>query len=165
MQPEERSLHLLLWTAAQRKNTVGTDMQGAGWTKPDAVWARSTTLAPGDAPSPRPLRHGSLPADGDLSLTSVRSGEEAAVTVRGEVDCASARLLANELGDLLRQGACRLTVSLAEVTFIDSTGLATLVSALRAARAAGGDVVLHAPKKSVRKVLAITGADRFFVLT
>ncbi len=96
---------------------------------------------------------------------SVRSGPEATVTVRGELDCASARLLADEFGDLLDEGICELTIDLAELTFIDSTGLATLVSALRAAREIGGDVVLHAPRRPVRKVLAISGADRFFVLT
>jgi hypothetical protein len=63
------------------------------------------------------------------------SGREATVTVRGEVDCASGRLLADELGELLDHGICRLTVDLAGMTFIDSTGLAT------------------------------AGADRFFVLT
>jgi anti-sigma B factor antagonist len=87
------------------------------------------------------------------------------VTVWGELDCTSARLLDAELAELLREGTCRLTVDLAEMTFIDSTGLATLVSALRAARERGGDVVLHAPRRCVRKVLAISGADRFFVLT
>jgi anti-sigma B factor antagonist len=85
--------------------------------------------------------------------------------VRGELDCASAPLLADELDELLDEGTCRLTVDLAEMTFIDSTGLATLVQALGAAREAGGDVVLHAPRKCARKVLAITGADRFFSLT
>jgi anti-sigma B factor antagonist len=96
---------------------------------------------------------------------SVRSRREAEVTVRGELDCASAGILADELGELLGEGTCRLTVDLAGMTFIDSTGLDTLVSALKAAREIGGDVVLHAPRKCVRKVLAITGAEGFFVLT
>lgn len=136
-------------------------MQRAGRTPPGVSRARSTTLVPsaGSQQVARP------PADGGLRLRSVRSGREATVTVRGEVDCASARLLATELGELLDQGACRITVSLADVTFMDATGLATLLSALQAARQAGGDVVLHSPRRCVRKVLAITGADRFFVVT
>ena len=85
--------------------------------------------------------------------------------MRGELDCANAHLLAEELGGLLGEGTCRLTVDLADMTFIDSTGLATLVWALRAARAEGGDLVLHGPTRCARKVLAITGADRFFVIT
>ena len=60
---------------------------------------------------------------------------------------------------------CRVTVDRAAMTFIDSTGLATLVSALRAARGGGGDVVLHAPRRCVRKVLEISGAGRMFVVT
>ena len=173
MQPEERSLHLLLWTAAQRRPTLATDVGkrahpagcNAMSTRPGVLRARTTTLAPAAAPSPSSPQDGRLPTDAELHLRSVRSGREATVTVRGELDRASARLLADELGELLREGMCRLTVDLAEVTFIDSTGLATLVSALRAARERGGDVVLRAPRRCVRKVLAISGADRFFVLT
>ena len=115
--------------------------------------ASSTTLAPGAT------------RDGQLTLSSVRSGHEATVTVRGELDCASAHLLADELGELLRAGTRRIVVDLAEMTFIDSTGLATLVWALRAAREDGGDLVLRAPRRCARKALAITGADRFFLIT
>jgi anti-sigma B factor antagonist len=103
--------------------------------------------------------------NGELGVSSLRSGHEATVTVRGELDCASAHLLADELGQLLRDGTLHIAVDLAEVTFIDSTGLATLVGALRAARQEGGDVVLRGPRESARKVLAITGADRFFSIT
>jgi anti-sigma B factor antagonist len=181
VQPKERSLHLLLWTAAQRKQALANDRgrrahpagcssttkpkQSAGWNKPGAWRARSTTLAPGAAPPTGSLQDRRLLAAGELDLKSVRSGAEATVTLRGELDCASAPVLNDELGELLREGACRITLSLAEVTFMDATGLATLVSALRAAREAGGDVVLHAARPCVRKVLAITGVDRLFVFT
>ena len=181
MQSEERSLHLLLWMAAQRRPALASDMgrrahpagcrtrtearQRLESTKPGVLWARSTTLAPDAAASPGSLHDGHLATDGQLSLRSVRSGRTATVIVRGELDCVSAPLLADELRTLLGEGTCRLTVGLAEMTFIDSTGLTTLVWALRAAREAGGDVVLHAPGRSARKVLAITGADRFFLVT
>ena len=167
--------------AAQRRRAPSTDMSttahAAGrstkaeprqrWesTKSGVVRARSTTLAPRAAPSRCSVQDGRLPRDGELNLRSVRSGRTATVIVRGELDCASAPLLADEVRTLLGEGTCRLTVDLGEMTFIDSTGLATLVWALRAARESGGDVVLHGPTKNVRKVLAISGADRFFVLT
>lgn len=181
MQSEERSLHLLLWMAAQRRPALASDMamraHPAGCstrtearrrsesTKPGVPWARSTTLASGAAASAGSLQDGDPATDGRLSLRSVRSGRTATVVVRGELDSVSAPLLADELRTLLSEGTCRLTVGLAEMTFIDSTGLTTLVWALRAAREAGGDVVLHAPGKNARKVLGITGADRFFLVT
>lgn len=151
----------------KRVHPAGTNSR----TAPRQSWGTTNhgvlraTVAPGAAPFPGPLQDGRLPTDGRLSLRSVRSGRTATVIVRGELDCFSAPLLADELGDLLAEGTCRLTVELAEMTFIDSTGLGTLVRALRAAREAGGDIALHAPRKNARKVLAITGADRFFSLT
>jgi anti-sigma B factor antagonist len=160
VQPEERSLHLLLWTAAQRRSALAADTA-----KPahPAAWKASSTGAGALSSSSR--QDGRLATLGELGLMSVRSGPEATVTVRGELDCASAPLLGDELDALLDEGICGLTIDLAELTFIDSTGLATLVSALRAAREIGGDVVLHAPRSPVRKVLSISGADRIFVLT
>ncbi len=106
-----------------------------------------------------------MAVDGELSLSSERWGNEATVTVKGELDIATAPALADQLRGLLADGTCRLTVDLSEMTFIDSTGLATLVWALRAAREGDGDIVLHAPQRCVRKVLEISGADRLFVLT
>jgi anti-sigma B factor antagonist len=171
VQLAERSLHLLLSTAAQRRRVLVTDMARKAHPAGSAVGhtcvpgARPTTLTPRAALCQVSRQDGRLPTDGELTVRSVRLRRAAMVTVRGELDCASARLLADELGELLREGICRLTVDLAEMTFIDSTGLATLVSALRTARQKGGDVVLHSPRRCVRKVLAISGADRFFVLT
>lgn len=100
-----------------------------------------------------------------LSLSSERRGHEATVTVKGELDLATAPVLDDELRGLLADGTCRLTVDLSEMTFIDSTGLTTLVRALSAAREGGGDIVLHAPQRCVRKVFEISGTDRLFVLT
>ena len=180
MQDEERSLHLLLWAAAERQRALATEMKkrahpagsypGAErrerWRRANtsAKWAGPTTPACPAAPLPT-SEDCPVPVDGKLRLSSERSGHEATVTVKGELDCATAPALADELRGLLADGVCRLTVDLSEMAFIDSTGLATLVWALRAAREGGGDTVLHAPQRCVRKVLEISGADRLFVLT
>lgn len=180
MHDEERSLHLLLWAAADHQQALATETgksahpagshaeaeprerrrrAGTGTRQ-----ARPTTLACRAAPSPTSQdRPG--PGDGEFSLSYERWGHEATVTGKGELDCATAGALDDELRGLLADGTCRLTVDLSEMTFIDSTGLATLVRALRPAREGGGDIVLHAPQRCVRKVLEISGADRFFVLT
>lgn len=180
MQDEERSLHLLLWAAADRRRARGTEMGKSAHpagshaeAEPRARWRRAgtgvrqagpTTLACRATPLPtsedRPV-----PVDGQFSLSSERWGHEATVTVKGELDLATAPALDDELRGLFADGTCRLTVDLSEMTFIDSTGLATLVRALRATREGGGDIVLHAPQRSVRRVLEIAGADRLFVLT
>ena len=44
---------------------------------------------------------------------------------------------------------------------MDSSGLRVLISATERARAAGGDLVLVAPTAAVRKVLEVSGLDRY----
>jgi anti-sigma B factor antagonist len=58
-------------------------------------------------------------------------------------------------------GTKQLTIDLAGVTFIDSTGLRALVGCRRRMRAAEGDVVLRAPSRQMKKLLEITGLDDF----
>ena len=54
----------------------------------------------------------------------------------------------------------RLVLDLAAVQRIDSSGLSTLLSVLKAARAAGGDVVLLSPSAAVASVLRLTRLDQ-----
>jgi anti-sigma B factor antagonist len=51
-------------------------------------------------------------------------------------------------------------VNLAETTFVDSSGLGALVSGLKSARQAGGDLRLVAPSEQVSMVLRLTNLDR-----
>ena len=63
------------------------------------------------------------------------------------------------MGPVSTRPGCALIVVLPDVSFIDSTGLGVLVTALKHTREAGGslDVVVAAPR--VLKVLALTGLD------
>jgi anti-anti-sigma factor len=71
---------------------------------------------------------------------------------------------ASELRDLLAravsEGHSRLVVDLGEVAFIDSSGLGALISGLKAARQAGGDLRLARPGDQARMVLQLTTLDR-----
>ncbi len=60
---------------------------------------------------------------------------------------------------LLGEGRNRIIVDMAEVNYIDSSGLATLISCSRGARKQGGDLKLVNPSKRVRDILSITRLD------
>ncbi len=60
---------------------------------------------------------------------------------------------------LLGEGRNRIAVDMAEVKYIDSSGLATLISCSRGARKKGGDLKLVNPSKRVRDILSITRLD------
>ncbi|WP_424952830.1 STAS domain-containing protein [Deinococcus sp.] len=53
-------------------------------------------------------------------------------------------------------GARYFLMSLSDLEFMDSSGLSALVSGLKAARLAGGELVLIAPSVSVTKLLELT---------
>jgi anti-sigma B factor antagonist len=63
-----------------------------------------------------------------------------------------------------RLQARNIVVDLSGVTFIDSTGLGVLVTALKRTRDAGGQLTLRSPTRSTRKVLDITGLSNLVAI-
>jgi anti-sigma B factor antagonist len=84
------------------------------------------------------------------------------VTVAGEVDVETSPVLEERLTSVLDQGLSSIRINLAEVSFLDSTGLSVLISGLKRCRDAGGQLWLVAPRPNVRKVLEITGLTDVF---
>jgi anti-sigma B factor antagonist len=84
------------------------------------------------------------------------------VTVSGEVDVETSPVLEERLTSVLDRGLSSIRIDLADVTFLDSTGLSVLISGLKRCRAAGGELRLLSPRPNVRKVLEITGLTDVF---
>jgi anti-sigma B factor antagonist len=78
------------------------------------------------------------------------------VGVSGELDMYTARGLRDAVSTAMRPDLS-LIVDLAEVTFIDSVGLATLLSLAEAVREADGEFHLQGPSARVKQFLEITG--------
>jgi anti-anti-sigma factor len=78
------------------------------------------------------------------------------VAPSGEIDAATCAQLAEEL---IAPPGSQLVVDLAQVTFLDSSGLGTLHRARQKALTAGGDLVVTRPTPFVFRVLEITGLD------
>jgi anti-sigma B factor antagonist len=81
------------------------------------------------------------------------------VSVRGEIDIASAPVLWERLAEAIPTAQERLVVDLTDTTFMDSMGLSVLVRAFKRLRHGGADLVLRSPNGSVRRVLNITRLD------
>ena len=54
----------------------------------------------------------------------------------------------------------RLVIDLSGVPFVDSAGLGALVGGIRRVRGHGGDVVLACNRRSLVRLLSMTGVDR-----
>ncbi len=75
---------------------------------------------------------------------------------------ADAPTVRDTLKDLIGQGQTNLVLDLGATDFADSSGLSVLISALNAAKAAGGDVVLLNPTQPIRSLLELTRLHHVF---
>ncbi|GIJ23558.1 STAS domain-containing protein [Micromonospora lutea] len=94
-------------------------------------------------------------------LLSVRPGRGCTVLeVRGELDMATSPQLREGLQRLVDAGDHQVVVDLAEVGFMDSSGLGALVVMFKALREVGGRLCLAAVQPAVQSVLTITSVNR-----
>jgi anti-sigma B factor antagonist len=92
----------------------------------------------------------------DADATQQESGAWR-VVARGELDVASADQLARTLDPLIESGATLVALDLADVTFLDSSGLRTIVRAATALEDHDGRLVVDGASPAVARVLEVTG--------
>jgi len=80
----------------------------------------------------------------------------------GRLDVAGAPMLKEAIGDAVKNGLPRLVIDMEGVSFVDSTGLGSVIAALKLVRSSKGDLRLAAPNQQVRDVLELTTLDRVF---
>ncbi len=89
--------------------------------------------------------------------------DHAVIAVSGELDMSTAPDLSDALADVVDRHPRDLTVDLADLAFIDSTGLTVLVRASKQLRDHDATLRLASPTPSVRRVLEIVGLDHLLV--
>jgi anti-sigma B factor antagonist len=103
-------------------------------------------------------------APATLELTVSEGEDETLITAAGELDVNTAPELREQLARLITGGTNHVAIDLESVTFVDSTALSVLVSALKRLRQVDGDLQLASPTPSVRRVFEITGLTRLFTI-
>jgi len=101
----------------------------------------------------------------ECEVGNVRSGAPCLVTVRGEVDLASATDLEACLWRALEASPKSITVDLGGLAFIDSSGLRVLVSLSKEAHARSATFGLTNIPHHAQRVLDITGLSDWFDAT
>jgi anti-sigma B factor antagonist len=89
-------------------------------------------------------------------------GGIALVSLSGRLNAVSAPEAKDRLKALLREVSRDLIIDLAELTFIDSSGLAALVAAYKASVEVGGNLKLARVVPQVAQVFSLTRLDRVF---
>jgi anti-sigma B factor antagonist len=85
------------------------------------------------------------------------------VVLKGDVDLESSPA-AREVLLKSVDGAGKVLVDLSSVTYIDSSGVASLVEALQAAKRNGGKFALVAASDPTRRVLELARLDKVFTM-
>jgi anti-sigma B factor antagonist len=107
------------------------------------------------APRPAPTRH---------LLQTRRDRDEQGVVLQlfGELDLSSTPELARELAEIQDELVGRLLIDLRHLEFMDSTGLALIITAEQAARAHGQGLHLRSAPRQIQRLFELTGIlDRF----
>jgi anti-sigma B factor antagonist len=78
----------------------------------------------------------------------------------GRLDLASAPALKQLITELVADGSLCLVIDLETVGFIDSSGLGALISGLKLARHAGGDLRIARPNEQAALILQLTALER-----
>ena len=101
----------------------------------------------------------------DVTIAQGQLNGEAVVTVRGEIDVASAPELRLRLHELCTSDTAAVAVDLRAVTFMDSSALGVLVGALRRSRENETDFRLVIDSPRLLKIFEITGLTSVFEIS
>lgn len=96
----------------------------------------------------------------------VTQGEaDAVVRLTGELDMATAPALHSELAGLAARGVHTVIVDIAQLDFIDSSGLSVLIAGLKRFREGGGTLTIRSPSGRAKRVFEIAGLSQLFAIS
>lgn len=93
---------------------------------------------------------------GSLRLSEHEAAEVTVLTVGGELDVAASPALSEKLNEVIRQRHGDVVVDLERVSFVDSTGLAVLLNALRRLTRARRRMAVVIGDGAVRRAFDVT---------
>ncbi len=99
-----------------------------------------------------------------LTFEIERNASTATVIVRGDLEFGTVAMLRLALVDLAQQACDAVVLDLADVDFIDSTGLSILVQAKQRFEADGRRFALRNPPPRVMRVLETSGMAELFAI-
>ncbi len=98
----------------------------------------------------------------ECDINNARRGAACVLTVRGDIDLASAPDFETSLRTALDGSPSSIMIDLTGLTFIDSSGLRVLVSLSKEAQSRGATLGLRNVPPHAQRVLDITGLSEWF---
>lgn len=97
-----------------------------------------------------------------LKITNTVKDKVAVLSIAGEVDMFSSPQARNAIMELVKQRVPRVIVELSGVSYMDSSGVATLIEGLQLCQKYNGKLVVAGLRDNVREVFELTRLDKIF---
>ncbi len=99
-----------------------------------------------------------------MEITQRTAGDVTVITLAGEIDLYNAASLKSAVAALTAEQKYRIVLNMKRVSYMDSTAIGVLVSALLLIKKNNGDLKLAQTEPSIQKVLRLTHLDDFIEL-
>lgn len=99
-----------------------------------------------------------------IDISHEKIGSSAVVRVSGDVDMTGSPRLRDEIRSAQDTRPEQVVIDLSEVQYMDSSGLATLVEAMKIAKNKGSRLVLCSMHPKVRGIFEIARLDQYFTI-
>lgn len=86
------------------------------------------------------------------------------IVPQGEIDLHNSPQLRQNLQQIIKDGKTNVIINLKNVSYMDSSGLATLVEAFQKLMKKGKKLVLYSLSDAVKNILSITRLDEIFAI-
>jgi len=97
-----------------------------------------------------------------VRIETTNTVDETIITIEGDIDLYSSPELRTAVLKAVPKATAGVGIHLGGVSYMDSSGVATLVEGLRSAKENGKTFALVAPSQSVMKVLELARLDSVF---
>ena len=84
--------------------------------------------------------------------------------IEGDIDLNSSPQLRKTFTDLLEKGSTKVVVNFEKVSYIDSSGLATLIEMMQRLKKSQGAIYLVQMNDKIRNIFEITKLDKLFTI-
>jgi len=99
-----------------------------------------------------------------MHVTHSKIKDFVAVAIDGEVDLNSSPQLRKVFTEILSQGASKILINFVKVSYIDSSGLATLIEMMQRLKKENGQMRLVGMSDKVKSLFEITKLDKLFLI-
>src|SRR4029077_14074801 len=100
--------------------------------------------------------------DASLAAAALRQHRPNVLPLEGDIDLHVSPVVTEALNAMIKKKPERIVIDLARATYIDSAGVAALISAKQEVQAYGGKFFLSGVQETIRSILEISRLDRIF---